>query len=207
MKYIKFFSFCFLVLFVINVTNAFNQRGDLMKEDGSNWEAYSESLKTGYITGFIAGLGVAMMKFGGFEIYFQENEAIKEIYNKKWNAINLSGITVGQIKDGANSYYKEFSNRRIKLIDAIYVVKMQIEGKNPELIEAQNRFLRMKPIEISIMMENFNKVKAFSDKNGRYPTYKEVKNGDFSYEILLKAGLFVNADNEVVTLFCHGDYR
>ena len=54
-------------------------------------------------------------------------------------------ITVGQIKGGMDVFYTDFSNERIRMIDALYVVKMQINGVNSKLIEAQSRYLRMMP--------------------------------------------------------------
>lgn len=60
---------------------------------------------------------------------------------------SLSNIKIGTMNDGIDTFYKDFSNRRIKMIDAVYIVKMQIEGVKLNVIEAQIRYLKMQPLD------------------------------------------------------------
>jgi len=137
-----------------------------------------------------------------------QSELDKEEYNVILNRISLAKITVGQIKDGVDAFYNDFSNRRIKIVDVIYVVKMQIKGENPELIDSQIRYLKMQPIEMEVLNKYSEKYLAFRIKNkGRKPTYKEIKNGDFSFEDLLRAGRFTDASDNLHYLFCYGRYK
>jgi len=55
---------------------------------------------------------------------------------------NIAEITVGQIVSGLNILYKDFRNARIKISDAIYVVKKQIEGLSDEDTEKILLYLR-----------------------------------------------------------------
>lgn len=65
-------------------------------------------------------------------------------------------IRVGHIVDGMNTFYADFSNERVKTRDAIYIVKMRIDGANPKLIDAQIRYLRMMP-NVHIMSDELDK--------------------------------------------------
>jgi hypothetical protein len=105
-----------------------------------------------------------------------------------------------------NAFYKNLNNNKIKMVDAIYVVKMQIEGENQELIDAQIRYLRMQPIDPRIFEECYKKLEAFQKEKGRDPTYKEIKIGDFSFEDLLKLGRFIDENNDMRFFFCYGRY-
>jgi len=206
MKYIKLVSFYTLVFFIISISKASADIKNVMEQDGVTWIGVSESYKIGYVCGFLSGLILARQEF----LYVKEDfkkEWKKIQFEEKWDEISLPNITVGQIKDGINAFYKDFSNRRIKIIDVIYIVKMQIEGKDPELIDTQIRYLKMQPISISAWTECDDKLDAFLGKRGHFPTYKEIKNGDFSYEVLLKGGRFIGVNNDMSYLFCYGEYE
>lgn len=51
-------------------------------------------------------------------------------------------ITTGQIVEGLDKLYEDFKNRRIKIQDAIYVVKKQIRGATEEEVEGILQYLR-----------------------------------------------------------------
>jgi hypothetical protein len=51
-------------------------------------------------------------------------------------------ITTGQIVEGLDKLYEDFKNRRIKVQDAIYVIKKQIRGETEEEVEAVLQYLR-----------------------------------------------------------------
>jgi len=182
------------------------EANDVMDDDGVDWMEFSEAFKIGYLKGFLCGLGVAEGELSDFDMFI-DNIISKRDFKKKWGKISLNNITIGQIADGISAFYEDFSNRRTKLIDAIYVVKIQIEGKNSELINAQIRYLKMQPISWETYMKYHKKFRAFFVKNGRYPTYKEIKNSDYSFEEVLKAGYFIDTNNDVHALFCYGDYK
>jgi len=208
MKLKKTLIFCILIFSIIFISEASAENKIISESDGTDWIAGSDSWKIGYVEGFIAGANIVWREFYIFENSLK-SETDKAIYNKSLNEIALFEITVGQIKDGISDFYNDFSNRRIKIVDAIYVVKMQIEGDDPELIDSQIRYLKMQPIDKEVYDKCSKKYFAFRDakKSKRNPTYKEIKNGDFSFEDLLNAGIFIDASDNLHCLFCHGIYK
>jgi len=197
--------FNIFLLFIILISEISSETKDITKNDGVSWMKVSDSYKIGYVSGFMSALYVAEQEFGFYSELFEEE--LKKEFNDSWNKINFYNMTIGQISDGVDAFYKDFSNRRIKIIDALYVVKMQIEGENPELIDVQIRYLKMQPIVKSIIVKSLNKWHDYIKKNNRFPTYKEIKKGDYSLEDLLKIGRFVDSSDELHFLFCYGEYE
>lgn len=207
MKCIKLISLYIFIFLIIFTSEASLQAAEnITDQDGNNWISGSESYKIGYVIGYISGISFTEGQFSHYERTIK-SLSIKRIFKDKWERISVKNITVGQVKDGIDAFYKDFSNRRIKIIDAIYVVKMQIEGKNSELINAQIRYLKMQPISFEIIAKFEEKLSEFLKENHRYPTYKEIKNGDYSFEDVLKAGYFIDVNNETHSLFCYGYYK
>lgn len=66
----------------------------------------------------------------------------KEVFNNKLYTYNIYGITNSQIVDGLNLIYSDLKNKKIKLVDAIYVIKRKIKGVTPAEEEAILQFLR-----------------------------------------------------------------
>ncbi len=62
--------------------------------------------------------------------------------NVEINNFAILKISVSQIRDGLNLLYDDFKNRQILLVDAIYVVKKQINGSSNEEVEAVLQWLR-----------------------------------------------------------------
>ncbi len=196
----KILIFCILIFFIIFISEASAEIKNVLENDGTDW------WKIGYVGGFITGAMVAKWEFS-ICVYRLESEVDKEICNEGLNRIDITGITVGQIRDGVNAFYNDFSNRRIKIVDAIYIVKMRIKGEDPELIDSQIRYLKMQPIDKEIINKSSKKYVAFRKKRGRNPTYKEIKNGDFSFENLLRSGIFIDASNNFHLLVSYGTYK
>lgn len=69
-------------------------------------------------------------------------EQEKAIKNRAIYKYVIENITNGQIKDGLDVLYEDFKNRSIKITDAIYVVKKQIEGTPQDDIEKILLWLR-----------------------------------------------------------------
>jgi len=127
---------------------------------------------------------------------FLEATAIKT----KTEELQLINITVGQLKDGIDKFYEDFANRRIKLVDAVYIVKMQIKGVRPDLIEAQTRYLRMQPTSLS--EEN----KIWDKAPSKWSKEFEEKTG-LSKEYFLRRGIFYDEAGEMHFLFRYGIYK
>ena len=157
----KILIFCILIFSIIFISEASAKLKDILENDGNNWITLPDSYRLGFVFGFLDGATVVRNEF-----YFFVD---KEIYNKILNRINIADVTVGQIMDGMDAFYNDFSNRRIKIVDAIYVVKMQIKGEDPELIDSQIRYLKMQPLDKKMYLEKYA---AFIKKKGSSLTYK-----------------------------------
>jgi len=101
--------------------------------------------------------------------YYSEAE-VKQImeFESKRNKVEIdnyaiSNIKVGQIKDGLNLIYADFKNRKILLVDLIYVVRKQINGSSPEEIEAILQWLRSPD-------KDSKKLPEFIEKDGKKKT-------------------------------------
>jgi hypothetical protein len=168
-------AFCLwsLIIFIGITFPSFlkSQSKSLMAQDGSDWitgrkDEFERFHLLGLIGGIIMGTDVAQQETeGGIEVAIvslkaaNANEHMIDLVKHtkdRLGMVQIVGITIGQIADGVDIYYNDFANRRIKIIDAIYVVKMQIEGQDPDLIQAQTRFLRMPPIS----QDDFNRIAA-----------------------------------------------
>ena len=208
MKLKKILIFCILIFSIIFISEASAEKKNIGEYDGTYWSTLTNSWRLAIVQGFLAGAGVVRSQLDDFGDSFQ-SELDKEAYNGLLDEIGFAvGVTVGQIKDGMNVFYSDFSNRRIKMVDAIYIVNMQIKGKDPELIDSQIRYLKMQPTDREeICLEAFDKYIASCKKKGSYPSYKKIKNGDFSFEDLLRAGIFMDANDILHHLFCHGEYK
>ncbi|MGD0625712.1 MAG: hypothetical protein ABSB32_13450 [Thermodesulfobacteriota bacterium] len=140
--------------------------------DGSDWENWSATHKLYFIEGFLSGAhyiidfhmghthyaGDKFTPQKGFEFYLstigeekktftrEEMELLMEYaaYEEKSDLgkYYVADITLGQIVDGLNTFYGDFKNRRIRISDAVYVVKKQIQGASSEEIEVLCQWLR-----------------------------------------------------------------
>lgn len=213
MRTFKLIILCTSFSILFFVSNVSGERRDIMENDGTDWLNTSESYKGGFVAGFFSGLSIAEIdvkprETAAFKRFISEKDKnIMKAFEERWNSISLNNITVGQIKDGVDAFYKDFSNRRIKIADVIYVVNMQIKGKDSELIDAQIRYLKMQPIIDEAFSTSFEKWIFFWKEKGHYPTYKEIKNGDFSKEDMLRASYFVDTNNNIHELFRYGWYK
>jgi hypothetical protein len=205
----KVLSFVLLSLLVFAIAEA-QHKTNISDYDGTEWISVSDHFRIGYVAGCMMGLSLmknnAVLRWAPRE----GDEDLKKVplsIMSSWiramsaaNELSLSNITVGQIKDGLNTFYEDFSTRKIKIIDAIYVVKMQLSGKDPEVIAAQVRYLKMQPIGREEQGRVSEKLKSITDMN------KALKAGEITAEELLRTGAFIDKNGENHLLFCYGKY-
>lgn len=199
-----------LLMFTLMIpfsSHSYAQNKYLGEEDGSDWlevstNNYSKAYYLGYIAGVIMGLGVMKEEVeGGLSIAIRSLEKAKAIAfyldivkdaRDKANTLQMDGITTKQISDGLDVFYSDFANRRINIIDAIFIVKMQIDGQDQDLIQAQIRFLRMPKIS----QEEFTRISLKITNETAIITEEEW----------LKMGHFRDKNNISHTLFRYGSY-
>jgi hypothetical protein len=89
--------------------------------DGDFWVPKSKDLKILYVVGFVDGRNDGI------------NDAAKalgtDIYNPKISKL-ASNVTVGQIVDGLDEFYKDWRNRKILLRHAMEYVQDEAQGKD-----------------------------------------------------------------------------
>ncbi|MFW9874928.1 MAG: hypothetical protein ACFFG0_17615 [Candidatus Thorarchaeota archaeon] len=191
----------------------FAEDSDLSSEDGSQWSNLSKSSKLAWVAGFVSSASVIIENISVrtnknihesgkeelsklyYDIYLKTREVNKEEFN-------LYDITLGQLVEGMDSLYSDFKNTKIKMVDAIYIVRMEIKGKKPELIEAQKRYLRMQPLD---PLEEIKKIKKEDYKNVNLFKEKALRIGDFVTP--KKNNPSVYKDYEHIILFQYGVYK
>ena len=183
-----------MLLFLIVPIITRGEGRDPREEDGNDWISYKKNnVNIFYLIGFLAAVCV-----------YQEKISTKD---PDFEKLDLPDITVGQLKDGVDKFYEDFANRKIKIVDAIYIVKMQIEGENPELISAQIRYLRMQPTKKHSIGE-IDKIFFQYLKNPKINIkQKYLDTGKFTRDDFLKEGLFIDEAGKLILLFRYGLYK
>lgn len=200
---------------------SYGQWRSALQMDGTDWlgdpsQVCARWLKLGIITGVM--LGTAAADTASRELIDRINNELHGL--RKTSAIELKGkmaelsfehITSNQFIAGIDALYEDPSNRKIKIIDAIYIAKMQVQGLDPDLIDAQIRCLRMQPVNVQALAEALNKFALISQENeekkiGRKVTNEDIRSGRISQEEVLRSRHFVDRNNENHSLFCYGDY-
>jgi len=200
---------------------AYGQHRHLLQMDGTDWLKDSDQicakwLNAGIIVGMMMGTAAAdkgtreLIDRINNALYGQRTTSAIELKEKMVD-LSLEDITVNQLLAGIDAFYEDPSNREIKIIDAVYIAKMQVMGLDPELIDAQIRCLRMQPVNYKTLADALNKYAQVSNENenkkiGRKVTNEDIKNGKISLEEILISRHFVDRNDENHSLFCYGDY-
>jgi len=201
----------FAVLFLRTALTAAEQIKGLREDDGNDWRTFKENRwDAAYLVGFLSAEELILSDILFHEVLGNKDlssETLK-IFGGILKRFDLSEISIGQIVDGLNKFYEDFSNRKIKIVDAIYIVKMQIKGENPDLINTQIRYLKMQPIiNPPFLLEILNILKK-SAEDPKFNIKKEyLDTGKFTKDDFLKAGVFIDEAGKFYSLFCYGLYK
>jgi len=202
-------SLLMIGLIILSSVFQFGQTSKIGDEEGNWWITTSFTDRLHFIQGFIVGVSLmnekAIQPFKKYDLPKDEVAALAVwiITASQSTAENLAlyQISVGQILDGVSAFYKDFSVRKIKVVDAIYVVKMQINGADPDLISAQIRYLKQQPISADEQIKVWDKAKPFD-----HDFEKCFAAGKITAEDLFRIGFFINKDNKLLPLFHYGNY-
>ena len=162
-----------------------------MAFDGYKWEALPRERKYWYVMGFSEGIFEACQEiYHSLAVSVQTEELVlrrklfrrqrvpealeraKELLDEFVEKINLGNGTIGNIVARLNEFYRRSENKEIDVSQAIYVVKLEIEGAPNEFIKKQTKILRV-PIKdrldkhYSLLKRNQKYRKAFK-KWGKY---------------------------------------
>lgn len=126
--------------------------------DGADWTCFSTAEKRGFIIGFSAIQDIFMRRAretNDFINYVFPNLCPEKFESQGEQLLllqfrchfpvdefELDEITPQQIHDGLDTFYMDQHNLVIKIVNAIYIVREGIRGKDPGYIEAWIRWLR-----------------------------------------------------------------
>lgn len=126
--------------------------------DGNDWARFSKSYKMGFVSGFHAIHDILMRRAretNDFIDYVLPQLCPEKFQSQKqkllWlqfkfhfpvDEFELDETTSQQIFYGLEVFYKDHRNLNIKIVNAIYIVREGIRGKDPDYIEAWTRWLR-----------------------------------------------------------------
>ncbi len=207
--------------------------------DGAKWVQAQRAQKTGFVTGLASGANTVYSKIytpisdlvnrfgeyrrkGGTIFSLPDELGLNLVFmpsvQNTLDEMSLPDAETEKIVDRVDKLYAETANRKIQWIDAVYVTKMQIEGKSAEWIDVQTRFLRMQPIPDNVYKdarEAYEKVLGdiLRRSGERIPTeapevsLKDIKEGVISVETLTKCGYFITESDKIAELFCYGSYE
>lgn len=156
MKKTGLLCICIILLFIMAIPKP-SYSADIDDMDGNAWRVNSYIWKQGYVAGFFAGSSYVVSdnlyptakdydidntnKLDEVGILLEDQKAQKNKQLTRY--IFLVGtVTNTQVTEGLDKVYEDFKNRSIKLRDAVYLVKKQIEGTPQEDIERILLFLR-----------------------------------------------------------------
>jgi len=219
-KIIRILPVVIIVLLFGFHPSLYAQKKSLNQYDGTDWlgeTPYASGFKIGLVTGLMWSAGVfsnvIKQEIEFLEVGLPDDyKGMTMFLETSISNLGLFSMTVGQVTDGIDVFYKDFQNRMIKIIDAVYVIMAQIEGKSPELIQAQIRYLRMQPIseeKVNWAKAKYVAVIKTNVEKNKYPssiTSEDISMGRISEEEVLASGRFIDKRNVVHLLFCYGNY-
>jgi hypothetical protein len=154
----------------------FGEEKGLNEQNGYDWEQYNLLQKTGYASGFINGTTKAHEVLHWYvytsALQNEKNPIKTEELLPVWN------LTVGQITEGLDEFYKDYENKQILIKDAIYIICKEAKGESSEKIEREKQILRMPP-EKQVIERSKDSIK------------EEVKKGTYS-NVELKDGAVID---------------
>jgi hypothetical protein len=116
--------------------------GQSKPRDGNYWRELNETEKTFYALGLFDGTdlgGIFAMKatqeVGG------DSNKMGDAYSSNVQKYE-GGVTIGQMMSGMNSFYEDYRNRSIAVINGAWVVLRGIKGESQASLDSSILFLR-----------------------------------------------------------------
>ena len=117
------------------------------RRDGNWWIGQENITKVVYLVGSIDGIELGH-RFSCWNVLFNETKADQSCYAKVTDSFTecsqkyLSNVKVSQVRDGLDSFYADYKNRRIPLYNAVWVVVRGIAGTPEEELNIEIEFCR-----------------------------------------------------------------
>ena len=95
----------------------------------------------GFVNGFVTMAAKALVLFPEFlhEAGLRQNTKFAELAKANFD---FNDIAYGQYIEGLEKFYKDFRNKRIQVEDAMYYVRDDVRGLDPQKLESQILALR-----------------------------------------------------------------
>lgn len=108
-----------------------------VNRDGDWWNTLGESVKSGYIVGFVDGiaLGNEFSWWGMTDKQSKECSSATISSFHKMSDRYLVSLAYSQLKDGLDNFYKDSRNRSILVTGAMWIVVQKINGVPKEKLE------------------------------------------------------------------------
>jgi len=158
MKWGQFFA-VLIVSILVNWAPAYGGKDKPARNmDGADWTRFSRPEKMGFILGFSAIHDIFMRRAretNDFIDYVLPNLCPEKFESQREQLLllqfrchfpveefELDEVTPQQIYDGLEEFYMDQRNLVIKIVNAIYIARERMRGKDPGYIEAWIRWLR-----------------------------------------------------------------
>ena len=109
--------------------------------DGSAWQRYSQQFKGGYITGYIEAMGNAQVSSAGacmrIDSPKDKNAGASKACISNAQSFNFDSITIGQLLNGMETFYRDFRNLQVPLTMAMRLVRDEIRGRSEEDVQKE----------------------------------------------------------------------
>lgn len=118
----------------------FGQHKDF-DSDGSYWRDSSQTVKAGYISGYISAMSYAQigsaMTCMSIENPKDRNAQASKACISNAQSYDFDSITVGQLLDGMNAFYKDFRNFKVPMTMAMRLVRDEIRGRTEQDVQKE----------------------------------------------------------------------
>jgi hypothetical protein len=118
-------------------------RADETRHDGRWWNQQSAGFRLLYILGFMDGmdLGSRFSTPDGADLLNAERSSVSDSRRtyKQRTEHYFAGVTVGQISDALDAFYRDHRNRSIEIADGFEIVLRSIKGEEVDKLIAARR--------------------------------------------------------------------
>jgi hypothetical protein len=115
-------------------------QAEVTRHDGNWWTQQSAGFRLLYILGFMDGMDLGSRFSAPDRVEGTKREPeddSRKIYEKRIR-LYFTDVTVGQISDALDAFYRDYRNRSINLVDGFEIVLRSLKGEDVEKL-IQNR--------------------------------------------------------------------
>jgi hypothetical protein len=118
-----------LLIFITAATLTSPLLAQSQRHDGYWWKSLDDGRKLFFVSGFVQAMELAQANLYFVDTWGNPSKETKNALNMAQNALNYTGIYVGQFRDGVNSLYADYRNQGLEVSTALIYVRDQIKGK------------------------------------------------------------------------------